>query len=157
MTIKLLTLENENQTALKILREDTSKLKERSNPKISIPKNKLDLLYSELIEFFEKNKINYRDKDEIRFPQVKEIKKLEGGPKIIKKITDGDGDQIKGFSKIGEGFREYLLNEKYDPLKLMPLLKLLEDQSTSLDRKIESMDKNINFLKDKNESLHREI
>ena len=157
LTIKLLILESENQTALKIIREDASKLNERSNTKISIPKNKLDLLYSELIEFFEKNKINYRDKDKIRFPLVKEIKKLEGGPKIIKKITDGDGDQIKGFSKIGEGFKEYLLNEKYDPLKLMPLLKLLEDQSTSLDRKIESMDKEIKSLEDKNASLHREI
>ena len=39
----------------------------------------------------------------------------------------------------------------------MPLLKLLEDQSTSLDRKIESMDKEIKSLEDKNASLHREI
>ncbi len=135
LTMKFIILESENHTALNIIRKDASELKEKSKPEISIPKNKLELLFSELIEFFDKNNISYREDDEIRFPLVKEIKKLEGGPKLIKKITDGDGDKIKGFSKIGEGFKKYLLEEKYDPLKLYPVIKFLEDEGTSPKRK----------------------
>ena len=67
---------------------------------------------------------------------------MEGGPKLIRKIIDGDGDQMKGFSKIGEGFKEYLLGEKYDPLKLVPVIKVSEAESTSSDRK------NLKNLKD---------
>ena len=132
---RLLTLESENHNALQIIRKDASELKNKSLPKISKPSNKLDNLYEELKDFFDKNKISYRDKDKkIKFPLVKDFKKLEGGPKFIKKITDGDGDQIKGFSKIGEGFKEYLLTKNQDPLKLLNNLKLLEDQSASIGK-----------------------
>ena len=85
-------------------------------------------------KWLEKNNINYRVGDKIRFPRVKEIKKLEGGPKIIKKITDGDGNQIKGFSKIGVAFKKYILEEKYDPLKLYPVIKHFEDESSFNER-----------------------
>ena len=89
----------------------------------------------ELKDFFEKNKISYQDPitKEIRVPLVKEIKKIKpGGPKLIKKITDGDGDKIKGFQKIGENFKAYILQPKKEALNI-PTKSNVEVESTSPD------------------------
>ena len=136
LSTKFTNLEKENDIALQMIRNDASEKEARSKVELSIKKTKLEDLFLELIDFFNKNDIPYKNPEnekEIIFPLVKDIKNIKpGGPKLVKKITDGDGDKIKGFQKIGESFKEFYFRYR-DFLTFSPGKNTVEGERSSLD------------------------
>ena len=129
---KIVYLELNNELALKTIRGDLKNEKDQGKTfsQISNTESILDILCRDLEVFFVENNINFKDSEGIRFPKVKEIKKLVGGPKMISRITEGDKQSIKGFAKIGEYFKEYLIKQENPDLAL-PVKSTRDDQLTT--------------------------
>ncbi len=87
--------------------------------KLTIKREKLEKLFSEINHFLDINNIDPRSwESSSNFPSISEVKQMSLGPTLLSKIQIGDGDQIKGFPKIREAFFEDLKNNSLNESNL---------------------------------------